>query len=309
MANFLTLLAQAAPDMAIKSAEKVAENGDAAVSADAAWTESYNALSKSFDQAISQIVLYAPKVLAMLVVLVVGYVIAHFIGKLVSMISEKVGLQLAAERSGLGDSMRHMGIKRNVPAIVGTMVFWLLMCVFIMAAFTILGLPELSAAMGKVVGYIPNLLVATVVVVVGLLVASFLRGVIATSADRVGISYAEHLATAFYYVLALITFQAALQQLGMEFVLLEKLILIAFGALAVGFALAFGLGGRDVMGGILAGYYVRQRLESGDHVIVGNLEGTVREVGPVATIIETQEHGMLNRHSVPNAKMLNEAIR
>lgn len=274
-----------------------------------ALTDSYQALSTSFNQAIAQIVLYAPKVLAMVVVLVAGYVIAHLIGRLITMISEKVGMQTAAERSGLSDSMRHMGIKRSVPAIVGTIVFWLLMCVFMMAAFNILGLKDLSDAMGKVVGYIPNLLVATVVVVVGLLVASFLRGVIATSADRVGISYAEHLATAAYYVLALITFQAALTQLGMELVLLEKLILISFGALAVGFALAFGLGGRDVMGGILAGYYVRQRLESGDHVTIGNLEGTVREVGPVATIIETNEHGLLNRHSIPNSKMLNEAIR
>ena len=63
------------------------------------------------------------------------------------------------------------------------------------------------------------------------------------------------------------------------------------------------------MAGILAGYYVRQRLQAGDHVTVGHLEGTVREVGPVATIIETDEDGLLNRHSVPNSKMLNEAVR
>ena len=76
-----------------------------------------------------------------------------------------------------------------------------------------------------------------------------------------------------------------------------------------GFALAFGLGGRDVMSGILAGYYVRQRLQAGDTVSVAGLEGTVREVGPVATVIETREGGLVSRHSVPNAKMLQEAVR
>jgi small-conductance mechanosensitive channel len=95
----------------------------------------------------------------------------------------------------------------------------------------------------------------------------------------------------------------------MNLQLLENMILIAFGALAIGFALAFGLGGRDVIGGILAGYYVRQRLQSGDHVSVGALEGTVREVGPVATVIETDEDGYINRRSIPNTKMLNEAVR
>jgi len=142
-----------------------------------------------------------------------------------------------------------------------------------------------------------------------LLIASFLRGIIATSADRTGISYAEHLANGCYYVMALLVFMAALTQLGMQLELLEKLILIGFSALALGFGLAFGLGGRDVMSGILSGYYLRQRLQSGDHVTVGHLEGTVREVGPTATIIETEEHGLLNRHSVPNYKMLNEAVR
>jgi len=80
-------------------------------------------------------------------------------------------------------------------------------------------------------------------------------------------------------------------------------------ALSAGFALAFGLGGRDMMSGMLSGYYVRQRIQTGDAVTVGTLQGTVREVGPVATVIETRENGLVHRHSVPNSKMLLEAVR
>jgi small-conductance mechanosensitive channel len=267
------------------------------------------ALVESFTDVFNQAVQLAPKLLAMIVVLVVGYIAARIVARIATVISQKLGLQTAAERSGLADSMQHMGIKRNVPGIVGTIVFWLLMCVFIMAAFNILDMPDVSAAMSGVVSFIPKLLVATIVVVVGLLVASFLRGVVATSADRVGLTYAEHLANAFYYVLVLVTFHAALTHLGMNLQLLEHMLLIAFGALAVGFALAFGFGGRDVIGGILAGYYIRQRLQAGDRVSVGSLEGTVRDVGPVATVIETDEDGYINRRSIPNTKMLNEAVR
>ena len=262
-----------------------------------------------FGQAFERTVALAPNVLAMLVVLVVGYIVARLVARAVAILSEKVGLQTAADRSGLAESMQHMGIKRNVPGVVGTIVFWLLMCVFLTAAFNIVGLDKVSDAMNKVVNYIPNVLVATVVVVVGLLIATFVRGIVATSADRVGISYAEYLANGCYYVLAALTFIAAFNQLGIEFKLLEQLILIAFAGLTIGLALAFGLGGRDVMAGILAGYYVRQRLHAGDHVTVGHLEGTVREVGPVATVIETDEDGLLNRHTVPNTRMLNEAVR
>jgi len=270
---------------------------------------SKNAVLESFTQAFHQVIQWTPKVLLTAAVLVVGYVAARLIGQAIGKLSEKIGLETAAERSGLAQSMQHMGIKRGVPAIVGTIVFWLLMCVFVMASFNILGLEKLSQAMQSLVDYIPKVLVATVVVVIGLLVASFLRGLVATSADRVGISYAGPLASACYYVLAVLTFSAAFSQLGIAFALLDNLIMIAFGGLAVGFGLSFGLGGRDVMAGVLAGYYLRQRLQAGDRVTVSGLQGQVREVGPVATIVETEEDGLLNRHTIPNTKMLNEAVR
>lgn len=267
------------------------------------------AVQQSFNRAFGDIVSWLPNMLAMLVVVVIGYIVARVLDKFATALSQSLGLQTAAERSGLVASMKQVGIKHNVPAIVGQMVFWLTMCLFLAAAFNILKIPAVSDAMEKFFGYIPNLLVATVVVVVGLLLAGFLRGVIATSADRVGISYAENLANAVYYVLALVTFIGAFDQLHIEVGILKELILIAFGGLALGFGLAFGLGGRDVMGGILAGYYLRQRMHAGDRIQVAGMDGTVRDVGPVATVIETEEDGLLNRHSVPNTKMLNEAVR
>ena len=264
---------------------------------------------KSFQDAYSQIIGVVPNLLAMIVVLLVGYVIARVVGRVIAALCEKLGLQTAAERSGLVESMQQVGIGRGVPSIVGLMVFWLLMCVFLMAGFNILGWTGISEGMATIVAYIPKILVATVIVVVGLLMATFLRGVIATSADRAGLNYAGQLATGCYYVLALMIFMAAFDQLEIKFALLNYAILIVFGALAIGFALSFGFGGRDVMAGILSGYYVRQRMQAGDHVEIAGMTGTVRDVGPVATIVETEEKGLIHRHSVPNIRMLNEAIR
>ncbi|HEY5315344.1 MAG TPA: mechanosensitive ion channel domain-containing protein [Pirellulales bacterium] len=268
-----------------------------------------DALVASFQNAFNQIIALTPKVVGMVLVLVVGYLVARLLDKFVTALAHSLGLETAAERSGLRASMRQAGIDRSVPWIMGRIVFWLSMCVFVSAAFNILGLETVSTGMETIIAYIPRVLVATVVVVVGLLVATFVRGVIATSADRVGISYADNLAGACYYVIALMTFIGAFDQLGIQFGLLKELILIAFAAVALGFGLAFGLGGREVMAGILAGYYTRQRLHTGDHVTVAGMSGTVREVGPTATVIETEEDGLINRHSVPNTKMLNEAVR
>ena len=272
-------------------------------------TQSKNVLMDSFTAAFGQVIEYAPKVLAMLLVLVIGYIIAKLVGKAITAVCEKAGLHTAAERGGLVQSMQQVGIERTVPQIIGTIVFWLLICVFLMAALNILGLQPVSDAMGHVVQYIPKVLAATVMIVVGLMVAKFLHGIVATGADRVGISYAAQLANGVYYVLAVMICIAAFEQLEIQFGPLNNLILIAFGALAVAFGLAVGLGGRDVMAGILSGYYVRQRMSAGDHVSVAGFEGTVREVGPVATIVETEEDGLVHLHSIPNTKMLNDAVR
>ena len=270
------------------------------------WSDLF---ATSFHNAFDQIIDMTPRVVAMVVVLTVGFLIAKVVAKMAEQISKAVGLQAGAERSGLADSMKQVGIHPSVSVILGRIVFWMLMCVFLTAGFNVLGLETLSTTLQTVVAYIPNLLVAAVVVIVGLLVAALIRGVVATSADRVGITYAERLAAGCYYVLALMTFIAAFDQLGIRFELFREMLLIAFAAVALGFGLAAGLGGRDVMGGILAGYYTRQRLHPGDHVDVAGLEGTVREVGPVATVIETEHKGLLTRHSVPNTKMLAEAVR
>ena len=266
-------------------------------------------VSSALQTAFQPVINLLPSVVAMIAVLVIGYVVARLLARAANAVGQRIGLDGAAERSGLSASMTKVGIERGLSAIVSQLVFWMLMCVFVVAAFNLLNLPSLSAATQKLVDYIPKLLAATTVVLIGLLIASFLRGVIATAADRIGISYADRLASGAYYILAMMTFIAAFDQLEIQSALLNQLILIAFGALALGVGLSVGLGGRDVAGGIMSGYYVRQRMQSGDTVSVSGIEGVVREVGPVATVIETTTNGMSHRHTVPNSKMLNEAVR
>jgi len=268
-----------------------------------------DAVRESFNTAYLQFAALAPNVVAMIVLLVGGYFVARVLDRAVSALCHSLGLQKAAERGGLVGSMKQVGITKSLPEIVGRVVFWLMMCVFLSAGFKVLGLTEVSDTVNYLIAYVPKLFAAIAIMVIGLLVATFIRGIVATSADRVGITYAEYLANACYYILALMTFLTAAERLELNFKLFEQLILIGFSAVAVGFGLAIGLGGRDTMAGILAGYYTRQRLQNGDRVTVGTMEGVVRDVGPTATTIETVEDGLITRRSVPNVKMINEAVR
>src|SRR5690606_17988147 len=85
---------------------------------------STSAVMHSFQHVASQFVLFAPKVLAALVVLIIGYLLARLLARAITTIAERLGLQRAAESGGLVQSMQQVGIDRTVPQIVGTIFFW-----------------------------------------------------------------------------------------------------------------------------------------------------------------------------------------
>src|SRR5690606_30177874 len=94
-----------------------------------------DAIVDSFQQAFGQIIALAPNVLGMVCVLIIGYFVARILDRATSALSESLGLQAAAVRSGLVASMKQVGIQRTLPWVVGKIVFWLTMCVFLTAAF------------------------------------------------------------------------------------------------------------------------------------------------------------------------------
>jgi hypothetical protein len=81
---------------------------------------------ETFGEVFDQILALVPGILGMFAILIIGYLLAHFLGKLAATLCEKVGLQRAAERSGLAESMKQVGIQRSVPSIVGLILFMLI---------------------------------------------------------------------------------------------------------------------------------------------------------------------------------------
>ena len=114
--NHLSLFAQeggtTVTDMASKTAETVGGFS--------------STVSETFANIFNQIVALAPQVVAMVVIMVIGFLAAKWIARGITALCEAIGLQTAAERSGLADSMKQVGIGRTVPSIVGLIVFWLL---------------------------------------------------------------------------------------------------------------------------------------------------------------------------------------
>ncbi len=160
--------------------------------------ETLSSLHQSF-------VKYLPNLLGFALVLIVGTTITWLLARLALIISEKTGLQSAAEKSGLAESMRDAGIVKTLPQIVGQVVFWLLMALTLMLAIKQnINIQDFDTTIQQILAFFPRLIVSLLILVLGLLLGKFLRGVIATGADRMGLNYAQTLANVVYFAFVIV---------------------------------------------------------------------------------------------------------
>lgn len=188
---------------------------------------------------------YLPRVLGALVVLFIGWVIARWVRTGAAKALKAMRIDEAAQKSGIDEALKNGGVPITMGGVVSGLLYWLVMLVALLAAIDSLGLAVASEVLNRVVLYIPNVMVAVLIVIFGALFANLIRGIVATYLAGAKVSGAKAISTLAQY--AILTFAAsiALVQLGIGQTLITSAFQIAFGAICLALAIAFGLGGRD----------------------------------------------------------------
>ncbi|MGI9592574.1 MAG: mechanosensitive ion channel family protein [Myxococcota bacterium] len=253
---------------------------------------------------LSVIVSFTPKLLGGLLVLFVGWLLARLVRAVVER-SIRAGLDAVLERTGIAQTLERSAISTPPSAIVGQVLFWLIMIGFIMAASNILGMTAVAGAIARIFGYIPSVLSAALVLAAGVFLARFVGNVVSSGAEAANLSYAKGLGAVASMSITVMVGVVTLEQLGVDTQILITVITVTVAALVAGVSLAFALGARDVVRGILAGHYLRQNLPEGSPVEVAGERGVVEQVGPVSTVFRDGERSW----SVPNTRLLDEVVR
>jgi hypothetical protein len=155
---------------------------------------------------------------------------------------------------------------RYKPSVVtGEIVKWLVRLVFLVAAANVLGMPEVSIFLNQILLWIPNLIVAAIILLVAPLVARFVRGAIEVGAGEMGFSNASLLGRLAETAIVAFAIVIAINQIGIAANLVNILFIGLVGAVSLAFGLAFGLGGRDVAARITEGWY-RSTQETAERV-------------------------------------------
>jgi hypothetical protein len=201
-----------------------------------------------------------PAMLGALIILFAGYLLAKLIEQGTERVLHRIRLNQALERGGVMEAVERGGSHFNPTKVIGKTLFWIMMFAVIMVAATALGLESLTGVFTELVGYLPSLMSAIVIMIVGIVLGRFTGGLIMASAGAV--QGAPTLARVGRFGVILLSVFMALQELGIGTEIVTTAFAILFGAVAFGSALAFGLGNRELAGQITREWYQRFRAES-----------------------------------------------
>jgi small-conductance mechanosensitive channel len=236
-------------------------------------------------------------------------VVGHFLGKLlaniVSKLLARIGLDKLSEKAGLNDGVMGSSINMTPSYILGKIIYWLIFMIFIISAADKLGMETVSSTINNFVLYLPKVIGAFLVVLIGLFVAGLVRTGIETALAGVNLGYEKAVGNIIYAVIVIIVISLGVNQLEIETELFNQVVVIFLMAGAGAVALALGLGTRDVAGNVVAGVYARELYQPEDRIKIADLEGVVISVTSTSLLLETDDG---RRVTIPNRRLIEEQV-
>jgi hypothetical protein len=204
-----------------------------------------DALRASLAGALNTFLSAIPRIIGFVVVLIVGWVVSSLLARGVEALLHAVKFNDLARRSGFADFVQKMGVREDSAGVIASIVKWFVRLITLVVAFDTLGLPAVSGVLQQLLLWLPNLVVALVVLVIGGLAANALSQLVRGATAEAGFSNPDLLATVAKVAVWGFTIVVAVNQLGIATTLINTLMIGLIGAFAIAFGLAFGLGGRD----------------------------------------------------------------
>jgi len=188
---------------------------------------------------------FLPNLVGALIVLVVGLIVAAGLGTLVEKIFEAIKLDSFLSKLGLGPYFERAGLKLRGAYFLGRLVYWFIVVAFLLAASDSLGLYALSGFLKDVLGYIPNVIAAVLIMLAAVVVGNLLKRLVTASVLSAKLHAAHFLGTLTWWSVVVFGFLTALVQLNIASSVINTIITGFIAMLALAGGLAFGLGGRD----------------------------------------------------------------
>lgn len=259
-------------------------------------------LSAAFSQYIGGMVDALPALLTGAVVLFIGWLVASLIRTIVKRTSGKT-LDKVAERAGLSSVLAKLG-GITLSKLVAGLLYALVLLVFIMASADLMGLDLVKRALESFMAYLPTLLTAVTIFILGLWGGDKVSQLVQTLTESAGLSSGRSIARVLGGVIVLFTSITALNMAGVDTELITSNIQILLAGVLLAFGLAYGFAARDVLTNILSSFYGKDRFKPGMVIRIGQDEGVISRIDSISLTMQVQGKEVL----IPTSKLVTERI-
>jgi len=206
------------------------------------WAE---VLTFSFQSVWTGVINFLPKFIGALIIVIFGLIIASALRVIVERIIGVLKIDSLLRRIGLSPFFERAGMQINSAKFFGLLIYWFLIVVFVLAVADILGLYGVSLFLRDVISYLPNIIVAVLIMLAAIVLANFLKSLVKASVSSAKLHNPKFLGSLTWWVVVVFGFLAALIQVGVAGVILNTLATGLIAMLAIAGGIAFGLGGKD----------------------------------------------------------------
>ncbi|MCX5633370.1 MAG: hypothetical protein NTW93_06840 [Phycisphaerae bacterium] len=204
-----------------------------------------NLIVEPVRQMLTRILAYLPVLLGALIILIVGWIVAKAIKRLVDWLLKLIRFDALADKAGISEILKKGDLKTSAREVVSSIVYWLIMIMVLVMTVDALGLPKASDVLTSLFAYVPNVIAALLVLIVAMFLASFVSGIVRTAAANANLPKPGIFAGISRWAIIIFAVTIALEQLGIAPLLVSATFNIILGGIVFALALAFGLGGKD----------------------------------------------------------------
>lgn len=262
-------------------------------------------LFQAFGGLVDSVIAGAPKVVVGIVLVIAGLIAAKVIERVLRFALTRVRFDKLLERAGIDKTLQRIGIRQELNLFIPRLVYFLVLFVLARTAADALGLVAISEAIGAFFSYLPNIVAALLLLILGTSVGQFAGETVAQSALSSGIEFGPTLGKLVSGVIVFVCAMMAVAQLKIDTEIVRIVTSFILGGAALAFGISFGFGTRDIVRNITAGFYARKILTVGKQLEVSGQQGVL--VAITATHAILQSDGV--ETAVSNATFLEHVTR
>jgi hypothetical protein len=255
-------------------------------------------LLATYQGVVGSIIAWTPTVLLGIVLVLAALIVARVTERILRSLMMRVRFDALVERVGIDQAIQRVGIRESLNTFVPRIVYYLLLILFARTAADAVGLVAISDAIGAFMGYLPNIVAALLILVLGSAAAQVAGRAVTEAATNAGIEFGSSLGGLVSGLIMFVLGIMAVSQLQIDTEIIRVVTAAVLAGMALAFGLAFGLGSRDVTRNIIAGYYARRTFEIGREMEVLGERGELVGITPTQTLLRQGERVVAVSNSV-----------